>query len=179
MQHNTRLRARAIQAFAIIVAMVCAGVAALTAVHPQRPPPNLPQSSTRARVVQVPSSHSDTIALEHTLFDARARWYGAVARNAELERAHVALHLIAVAQQRRAMWDELAHCESAGNWNVVDRFGGGLGIYIGTWHMFNGDEFASNPGYATKDQQIVVAERVYARFGLSGWGCAHTLGWVH
>jgi len=77
------------------------------------------------------------------------------------------------------MWDELAHCESAGNWNVVDRFGGGLGIYIGTWHMFNGDEFASNPGYATKDQQIVVAERVYARFGLSGWGCAHTLGWVH
>jgi hypothetical protein len=81
-------------------------------------------------------------------------------------------------QQRIAVWDELAHCESGGNWNVVDRYGGGLGIYIGTWQMFNGDEFASNPGYASKVQQIIVAERIYARFGFSGWGCAHELGWV-
>ncbi len=81
-------------------------------------------------------------------------------------------------QQRVAVWDELARCESGGDWNVVDRYGGGLGIYIGTWHMFHGDEFASNPGYATKWQQIIVAERIYARYGFDGWGCAHTLGWV-
>jgi hypothetical protein len=82
-------------------------------------------------------------------------------------------------QQRVAVWDELAHCESGGDWNVVDRYGGGLGIYIGTWRMFHGDEFASNPGYATKSQQIIVAERIYARYGFDGWGCAHTLGWVN
>jgi len=26
---------------------------------------------------------------------------------------------------------------------------------------------------ASRDEQIVVAERVYARYGLSGWGCRH------
>jgi hypothetical protein len=82
------------------------------------------------------------------------------------------------AEQRLAMWDELAHCESGGQWHVRDRFGGGLGIYVGTWRMFDGDEFAANPGDATKEQQIVVAERIYRRFGLDGWGCAHALGWV-
>jgi hypothetical protein len=180
MQHNISLRARAIPAFAVLVALVLTGLAALTAVHPHGARPTLPvQTSARARIAQVPAAQPDTTSLEHELFEARARWYSAVRRNAELERARGALQLIATAQQRRAMWDELAHCESGGNWNVVDRFGGGLGIYIGTWHMFNGDEFASNPGYATKDQQIIVAERVYARFGLSGWGCAHSLGWVH
>lgn len=76
------------------------------------------------------------------------------------------------------MWETLADCESGGDWHVIDRFGGGLGIYIGTWQMFDGDEFASNPGYASEDQQIIVAERIYARYGLSGWGCAHELGWV-
>jgi hypothetical protein len=43
--------------------------------------------------------------------------------------------------------------------------------------MFDGDEFASNPGYATKEQQILVAERIYARYGLSGWGCKRVVGW--
>ena len=86
--------------------------------------------------------------------------------------------LLARKAQRTAQWDALARCESAGNWNVVDQYGGGLGIYIGTWHAFGGDEFASNPGYATKDQQIIVAERIYARFGFSGWGCARNMGWV-
>ncbi|HTL83580.1 MAG TPA: transglycosylase family protein [Acidimicrobiia bacterium] len=84
-----------------------------------------------------------------------------------------------VAQQRIAMWDTLAQCETQQNWSLVGRYGGGLGIYEGTWHMFNGDDFASNPGYATKEQQITVAERIYARYGLDGWGCAHNLGWVH
>src|SRR5262249_40579326 len=123
--------------------------------------------------------HPDTIALEHKLYDARVHWYTAVARNAERERSRVAMQVIAATQRRRAVWEQLARCGRAGNWSVGERYGGGLGIYIGTWHMFNGDEFASNPGYATEDQQIIVAERIYARFGFSGWGCAHTLGWVH
>ena len=84
-----------------------------------------------------------------------------------------------VVQQRVEMWDTLAQCETQQNWNLIGRYGGGLGIYVGTWHMFNGDDFATNPGYASKWQQIIVAERIYARYGLDGWGCAHTLGWVN
>lgn len=95
----------------------------------------------------------------------------AVAKRVEYEK------LVAKAARERT-WDELARCENGGDWTVVDRYGGGLGIYIGTWQGFGGEEFASNPGYATKEQQIIVAERIYARHGFDGWGCAHNLGWM-
>jgi hypothetical protein len=59
------------------------------------------------------------------------------------------------------------------------RFSGGLGFYNGTWDAFGGREFASNAGNATREQQIVVAERVRARFGYTGWGCAPKVGLGH
>lgn len=69
-------------------------------------------------------------------------------------------------------WDGIARCETGGNWSMRgSSFSGGLGFYNGTWSSFGGREFASNAGLATREQQIVVAERVYARYGLSGWGC--------
>jgi hypothetical protein len=57
-------------------------------------------------------------------------------------------------------------------------FSGGLGFYNGTWDQFGGREFASNAGYATREEQIIVAERVRSSVGISGWGCAHVLGYV-
>jgi hypothetical protein len=75
-------------------------------------------------------------------------------------------------QKTNVNWDGIAQCETAGNWHMQgSSFSGGLGFYNGTWSGFGGREFASNAGQATREQQIVVAERVYARFGLSGWGC--------
>ena len=69
-------------------------------------------------------------------------------------------------------WDGIAQCETAGNWSMHGAsFSGGLGFYNGTWNAFGGRQFAANAGDASREQQIVVAERVYARFGLSGWGC--------
>jgi hypothetical protein len=69
-------------------------------------------------------------------------------------------------------WDGIARCETGGNWRMQGpRFSGGLGFYNGTWTSFGGREFAPNAGMATREQQIVVAERVHARHGLSGWGC--------
>jgi hypothetical protein len=103
--------------------------------------------------------------------ERRQQFIATVAKRVEYER------LVAKAQ-REQTWDELARCESGGNWSVVDRYGGGLGIYLGTWQGFGGEEFASNPGYATKEQQIIVAERIYARYGFDGWGCAHNMGWM-
>lgn len=76
-----------------------------------------------------------------------------------------------------AVWDRLAQCETGGRWNMRGaRFSGGLGFYNGTWDSFGGREFASNAGLASRDQQIVVAERVRARFGYTGWGCAPNVG---
>lgn len=77
------------------------------------------------------------------------------------------------------MWDRIAQCESGGNWSVVDsEYSGGLGIYNGTWDAFGGRDFASNAGLATREEQIIVAERIKAGVGISGWGCAHILGYV-
>jgi hypothetical protein len=69
-------------------------------------------------------------------------------------------------------WDGIARCETGGNWSMRGAsFSGGLGFYNGTWVAFGGRQFAPNAGMASREQQIVVAERVYARYGLSGWGC--------
>jgi hypothetical protein len=88
----------------------------------------------------------------------------------------VAQYLAAVAEYYRPKtgvdWDGIAQCETGGNWSMQgSRFSGGLGFYNGTWSSFGGREFAANAGQATREEQIVVAERVYARHGLSGWGC--------
>jgi hypothetical protein len=69
-------------------------------------------------------------------------------------------------------WDGIARCETNGNWSMHGaKFSGGLGFYNGTWNAFGGRQFAANAGDASREAQIVVAERVYARYGLSGWGC--------
>ena len=66
----------------------------------------------------------------------------------------------------------IARCETGGNWQMVGpRYSGGVGFANTTWDGFGGREFAPMAGYATREQQIIVAERVYARYGLSGWGC--------
>ena len=70
-------------------------------------------------------------------------------------------------------WDSIAQCETGGNWQMQGpRYSGGVGFYNGTWDGFGGREFASNAGLASREEQIIVAERVHDEHGLSGWGCA-------
>ncbi|MBM3658159.1 MAG: DUF348 domain-containing protein [Actinobacteria bacterium] len=77
------------------------------------------------------------------------------------------------------MWDRIAQCETAGNWGMQGPlYSGGLGFYNGTWESFGGRDFANNAGQATREEQIIVAERIRSRVGIGGWGCAHTLGYV-
>ena len=66
-------------------------------------------------------------------------------------------------------WDKLAVCETNSNWQDTGQFAGGLGIYtkgnfrdsvMGTWEHFGGEEFAPSPDKATKEQQIIVANRI-------------------
>jgi hypothetical protein len=77
------------------------------------------------------------------------------------------------------MWDRIAACETGSNWGMQGQsYSGGLGIYNGTWDAWGGREFASNAGLASREQQIVVAERIRRDVGISGWGCARVLGYV-
>jgi len=61
-------------------------------------------------------------------------------------------------------WDALASAESSGNWSDPDSGGtghyGGLQFDMPTWRDFGGLEFADRPDHATREQQIIVAERV-------------------
>ena len=82
-------------------------------------------------------------------------------------------------------WDRIADCETGGRWNYTGRFGGGLGIFEGTWNTYGGTEFAKRPGLASRAQQIVVANRISTQgyydpaggyvepVGFTGWGCAN------
>jgi hypothetical protein len=76
-----------------------------------------------------------------------------------------------------SFWDRMAQCETGGNWSMVgSRYSGGVGFYNGTWDSFGGREFAARAGQATREQQIIVANRVANDVGLSGWGCLSHVG---
>lgn len=82
-------------------------------------------------------------------------------------------------------WDQLAQCEAGGNWatNTGNGFGGGLQFMHqsswSTWNAFGGREFAPNPWDASREQQIIVAERVLASSGWGAWpGCSRKFGWL-
>ena len=67
-------------------------------------------------------------------------------------------------------WEKIAKCETNSNWQHKGGNGaghyyeGGLGIYDGTWLAWGGDEFAQHAYEATKEEQIIVANRI-ALFG--------------
>jgi resuscitation-promoting factor RpfB len=73
-----------------------------------------------------------------------------------------------------AMWDRIAQCESGGNWaiNTGNGYYGGLQFAASTWISNGGGDFASRADLASREQQITVANRLYAASGLSAWGCA-------
>jgi hypothetical protein len=77
------------------------------------------------------------------------------------------------------VWDALAQCESGGNWaiNTGNGYYGGLQFSLGTWQGYGGGEFAAYPHEATREQQIIVAERLHAARGYQPWpACRSKLG---
>jgi hypothetical protein len=78
-----------------------------------------------------------------------------------------------------ATWDRLAQCESSGNWaiNTGNGYYGGLQFDLGTWAAYGGTAFAERPDLATREQQITVAEALYAKRGFQPWpACRVKLG---
>jgi hypothetical protein len=77
------------------------------------------------------------------------------------------------------VWDRLAQCESSGNWsiNTGNGFFGGLQFLPATWEGFGGLAFAPRADLATREQQIIVAERVLTKQGWGAWpACSRKLG---
>ena len=68
-------------------------------------------------------------------------------------------------------WDQVARCESGGNWgiNTGNGYFGGVQFSSGTWSAHGGGEFAPSAQMATRQQQIAVAERVLATQGRGAW----------
>ena len=92
---------------------------------------------------------------------------------------------VVIAQQRvvtfdgDTVWDDLAKCESGGNWaiNTGNGYYGGLQFSHPTWQGYNGGEFAEYPHEATREEQIIVAERLRAARGFQPWpACRIKLG---
>jgi hypothetical protein len=65
-------------------------------------------------------------------------------------------------------WDAIAQCESGGNWQANTGNGeyGGLQFKPGTWQRYGG---VGNPAAASREQQIAVANRVFAQEGVEPW----------
>ena len=77
-------------------------------------------------------------------------------------------------------WDQLAQCESGGNWsiNTGNGFTGGVQFLQSTWLAMGGGEFAPDAYLASKAEQIIVAERLVAVSGWGAWpGCTSKFGW--
>jgi len=87
--------------------------------------------------------------------------------------------------ERDAMWDALAQCESRGQWDYDGpnatwgsrAYYGGLQFHANTWLSYRDDNMPRYASRATREQQIMVAERVLARQGWGAWpSCSRTLG---
>lgn len=69
----------------------------------------------------------------------------------------------------------VAECESGYSWTIKSTFSGGgmYGILTSTWNnpAYGGAQFASQPYYATPNEQSIVARRIYWDAGPAAWQC--------
>lgn len=66
------------------------------------------------------------------------------------------------------VWDQVAQCESSGNWGIStgNGFYGGLQFTQSTWNAYGG---SGNPANASEAEQKAVAQRVLAGQGPGAW----------
>ena len=68
-------------------------------------------------------------------------------------------------------WDNVAQCESGGNWhiNTGNGYYGGLQFTQGTWMNYGGGSYASRADLAGREEQIAIANKVLAAQGWGAW----------
>lgn len=177
-----RSRTRTLVALFVVAATLVVGSAPAYAVasgqnNARRTEIGRPARVVVNRVRQTMRDTMDGAAFTVAVLDARRR-----AAEAERLRAVVAWvggveAARAAKAERDSVWDRIAACETGGTWSMRgSSYSGGVGFANTTWNAFGGQEFASNAGLATREQQIIVAERVRDYGGYTGWGCAYTIG---
>lgn len=57
-------------------------------------------------------------------------------------------------------WEAVSWCETNHKWNDGGYFSGGLGMAQSVWTGYGGKQFAPRPSKATKEEQIIVANRM-------------------
>ena len=76
-------------------------------------------------------------------------------------------------------WNRLADCESDGNWhiNTGNGYYGGVQFNSDTWLGYGGGTYASRADLASRDEQIIIAEKVLKVQGWGAWpACSASLG---
>lgn len=79
----------------------------------------------------------------------------------------------------QGVWDQIAQCESTGNWaiNTGNGFYGGIQFTQSTWDGFGGQEYAPRADLATREEQIAVGKKVQAAQGWGAWpACTAAMG---
>ncbi len=98
----------------------------------------------------------------------------------------------------RSVWDRLADCESgewvnggesfiegSARWDYginfahegYEQFQGGLNFHPGTWDAYRDPDMPDHAGNASREQEIIVAERVLASQGWGAWPvCSEMIG---
>jgi uncharacterized protein YabE (DUF348 family) len=75
------------------------------------------------------------------------------------------------------VWDQLAQCESGGNWaiNTGNGYYGGLQFSLSSWRAVGGQGY---PHESSRETQIEMGRRLYAQGGWGHWpGCTRSFGW--
>ncbi|MFF5635872.1 transglycosylase family protein [Streptomyces sp. NPDC012825] len=88
--------------------------------------------------------------------------------------AGMALPLIGAGTVQAAslnVWEKVAACESSSNWqiNTGNGYFGGLQFTQSTWEEYGGTHYAPRADLASRDQQILIAERVLKGQGPGAW----------
>lgn len=85
-----------------------------------------------------------------------------------------------VSKEQGKKWDDLAECESGGDWsiNTGNGFSGGLQFTKQTWAGFGGTKYAPEAYKASREEQIEIAEKVLKEQGWGAWpACTSKLGY--
>jgi resuscitation-promoting factor RpfA len=101
----------------------------------------------------------------------RRRAAGVVVLSAATIGAGLAAPGKAEAHYVSGIWDEVAECESGGNWsiNTGNGYYGGLQFSYRTWKAFGGQAYAETADNASRVQQIIIAKKVLDEQGPGAW----------
>lgn len=76
-------------------------------------------------------------------------------------------------------WDQLAQCESGGDWgaNTGNGYYGGIQFNADTWKAYGGDKYGETADKASREEQISIAEKVLDKQGWGAWpSCSQEKG---